>query len=155
MDYLAGCYLFKGLTDSQLRRLADVASETEMEEEQWLFQEGLKAEEIYVLKEGAVELLTRVDDEFELPISMLRQPGSCFGTSALVVPHVYSLSARCAEGGSILVIRQEDLHKLIQEDRDLGCSIMTNWAGHLLNRLKETRQELKIHFKTLFQTMHS
>jgi len=136
-------------------RLAGVAGEAKIEEEQWLFQEGLKAEKIYVLKEGAVELITRVDGDFELPISMLRQPGNCFGTSALVEPHVYSLSARCAEGGSILVIRQGDLHELIQEDRDLGCTVMTNWAEHLLNRLKDNRQQLKIHFKTLFQTMHS
>ena len=155
MDYLAACYLFKGLAESQLQRLIGIASEAKIEKEQWVFQEGLKAEKIYVLKEGAVELITRVDGDFELPISMLREPGSCFGTSALVQPHVYSLSARCAEGGSILVMRQEDLHKLIQEDRDLGCTVMTNWAEHLLNRLKDNRQQLKIHFKTLFQTMHS
>lgn len=155
MDYLAGCYLFKGLSESQLQRLADLASEVKTEEEQWVFQEGLKADKIYLLKEGAVELITRVDGDFELPISMLRQPGSCFGTSALVEPHVYSLYARCAEVGSILVIRQVDLHELVQEDRDLGCTIMTNWAEHLLNRLKDNRQQLKIHFKTLFQTTHS
>jgi len=155
MDYLSACYLFKGLTESQLQRLIDVASEAKIEKEQLLFQEGLKAEEIYVLTGGAVELITRVDDDFELPISMLRNPGSCFGTSALVEPHVYSLSARCAKDGSILVIRREDLLKLIQEDRDLGCTLMTNWAEHLLNRLRDNRQQLKIHFKTLFQQMHS
>ena len=155
MDYLDACYLFKGLTESQLQRLAEVANEAEIEKEQWLFQEGLKAEEIYLLKDGAVELMTQVDDDFELPISMLRRPGSCFGTSALVTPHVYSLSARCAEGGSILMFRQADLLKLMQEDRDLGCTLMTNWAEHLLHRLQDSRQQLKIHFKTLFQQMHS
>jgi hypothetical protein len=33
--------------------------------------------------------------------------------------------------------------------------MMTNLAQHLLARLKETRQEVKIHFKTLFRSMHS
>lgn len=155
MDYLVACYLFKGLTESQLQRLAEVAREAEIAEEQWLFQEGLKAEEIYVLKDGAVELITKVDGDFELPIAMLRNPGSCFGTSALVAPHVYSLSARCAEGGSILIFRQSDLLNLIQQDRDLGCTVMTNWAEYLLHRLQDNRQQLKIHFKTLFQQMHS
>ena len=155
MDYLVACYLFKGLKESQLQRLSEVAREVEIEKEQWLFREGLKAEEIYLLKNGAVELITKVDDDFELPIAMLRNPGSCFGTSALVAPHVYSLSARCAEGGSILIIRQVDLLKLVQQDRDLGCTVMTNWAEHLLHRLQDNRQQLKIHFKTLFQQVQT
>jgi hypothetical protein len=40
------------------------------------------------------------------------------------------------------------------EDHELGCTIMKNLAQHLLERLKETRQELKIHFKTLFKSSH-
>jgi hypothetical protein len=41
------------------------------------------------------------------------------------------------------------------EDCGLGFSVMTNLAQHLLDRLKETRQELKIHFKTIFKSIHS
>ena len=155
MELLTTCYLFLGLSESQLDRLAAITTEAMIQKGKWLFFEGEEAEELYVLKEGAVELMTKVDDDFELPIAMLRHPGSCFGTSALVAPHVYSLSARCADGGSVVAIRQGDLHNLIQEDRDLGCTVMTNWAEYLLNRLKDNRKQLRIHFKTLFQTMHS
>jgi len=116
--------------------------------------EGEKAEKLFVVKEGAVELLTKVDDCFELPIAMLRNPGQCTGTSSLVTPYEYSLSARCAKDGTLFVIQQADLKKLIQEDHKLGCIIMENLAQHLLDRLKETRQELKIHFKTLFKSAH-
>ncbi len=154
MQLLATCYLFEGLSESQLQRLGAVTTEARMQKGKWLFFEGEEAKELYVLKQGAVELMTKVDDDFELPIAMLRDPGSCFGTSSLIAPHECSLSSRCAEQGSLLVIKQADLQKLILEDRELGCTIMTNWAGHLLNRLKETRQELKIHFKTLFKSMH-
>ena len=155
MELLATCYLFLGLSESQLDRLAAITTEARMQKGKWLFFEGEEAKELYVLKQGAVELMTKVDDDFELPIAMLRDPGSCFGVSALTAPHVYSLSARCAEQGSLLVIERTELEKLIQEDRELGYIIMTNWSSHLLNRLKETRQELKIHFKNLFKSMHS
>ena len=155
MELLATCNLFQGLSDTQLQRLADITKEMQIEKGEWLFQEGQEANGLFILKEGAVELLTKVDDEFELPIAMLREPGMFLGTSALTAPYVYSLSARCAEQGSLLVIERTELEKLIQEDRELGYIIMTNWAEHLLNRLKETRQELKIHFKTLFKSMHS
>ena len=155
MQLLASCNLFQGLSETQLQRLADITKEMQIEKGEWLFQEGQEANGLFILKEGAVELLTKVDDEFELPIAMLREPGMFLGTSALTAPYVYSLSARCAEQGSLLVIERTELEKLIQEDRELGYIIMTNWAEHLLNRLKETRQELKIHFKTLFKSMHS
>jgi CRP/FNR family transcriptional regulator len=155
MQLLASCNLFQGLSETQLQRLADITKEMQIEKGEWLFQEGQEANGLFILKEGAVELLTKVDDEFELPIAMLREPGMFLGTSALTAPYVYSLSARCTEQGSLLVIERTELEKLIQEDRELGYIIMTNWAEHLLNRLKETRQELKIHFKTLFKSMHS
>jgi len=155
MQLLASCNIFQGLSETQLQRLAEITKEIQIEKGQWVLQEGHEGGELYVLKEGAVELITKVDGDFELPMAMLRDEGTCFGTSSLVVPHVYSLSARCAEKGTLLVIKRADLEGLVQEDQSLGCSIMKNYAAHLLKRLKETRQELKIHFKTLFKSMHS
>ncbi len=152
---LSSTYLFKGLSESRLQRLNAIATEIKFQKGQWLFQEGNTADRIYVLKSGAVEMLTRVNDDFELPVSIFRSQGRCFGTSSLVPPHQYSLSARCAADAVLFEIRQQDLQQLTQEDNALGYTIMANLAQHLLDRLKETRQELKIHFKTLFRSMHS
>jgi CRP-like cAMP-binding protein len=121
--------------------------------------EGQEAEELFILKQGAVELLLRVNDDlinddFELPIAILRNPGDCTGTSSLVEPHEYSLSARCFEDSELRVIQYTELKHLIQTDQELGYTMMKNLAKHLLDRLKETRQELKIHFKTLFKSSH-
>jgi CRP-like cAMP-binding protein len=96
-----------------------------------------------------------VPTEYELPIKIIRSKGECFGTSALVPPHEYSLSARCAEDATILEIRREDLEKISEKDSALGCAVMKNLAQNLLARLKETRQEVKIHFKSLFRSMHT
>ena len=116
--------------------------------------EDERAEALFVVKDGAVELLTTVNDDFELPIAILRNPGDCTGTSSLVAPHEYSLSARCAENGTLFVIQKADLKHLMLEDHELGFTIMKNLAQHLLDRLKETRLELKIHFKTIFKSSH-
>jgi len=152
---LSSTYLFKGLSESRLQRVNDAAKEIKILKGQWLFHEGNAADRMYVLKSGAAEMLTRVNEDFELPISIIRLPGRCFGTSALVSPHQYSLSARCAEDAVLFEIQREDLQQLTREDNALGYTIMANLAQHLLDRLKETRQELKIHFKTLFRSMHS
>ncbi len=152
---LSSSFLFKGLSESQLQRITAVAKEIRIQKGQWLFQEGNAADRVYVLKDGAVELLTRVNGEYELPIKIIRSKGGCFGFSALILPYKHSLTCKCTEDSTLLEIQRHDLQKLIQEDSGLGCAIMTNIAQHLLDRLKETRQELKIHFKTLFRSIHS
>lgn len=148
---LQSCYLFKGLSEQQLRCMSEISKEMQIKKGQWLFHEGKPADQIFCLKQGAVELITEIDDGFELPIKILRSKGSCFGIASLVAPYLYSLSARCAEDGSVLAIKQADLERLISQDHEMGCILMSNMSRDLLERLKEARQELKIHFKTLFK----
>jgi len=150
---LSSCYLFQGLSESQINQLITIGNEAPVQKDQWLFHEGEDAQQIFVLKEGAVELLTTVD-AVELPITILRSAGDCFGASALVAPYKYSLSSRGVESGTVLAIKRVDLETLIEQDYQLGCIVLTNLAKHFLDRLKETRQELKIHFKTIFKSMH-
>jgi CRP/FNR family transcriptional regulator, cyclic AMP receptor protein len=152
---LSSSFLFKELSESQLQRVTAVAKEIQILKDQWLFQEGKTADCVYVLKKGAVELLTRVNGKYELPVKIIRSKGGCFGTPALIPPYEYSLSSRCAEDTALLEIRRDDLEKLNIADPALGCAIMKNLAQHLLERLKENRREIKIHFKTLFGSMHT
>ena len=151
MDLPLG-YLFKDLDDDQLKRIDAVAREASMENGQGICKEGEEAKELYILKTGAVELLTGIENDVELPISMLRNPGEIFGSGALVTPYLYTLTARCGETGVLVSIERSAMQELMDEDRDLGCTIMTNLAGHFLGRLKESRQELKIHFNTLLRS---
>jgi CRP/FNR family cyclic AMP-dependent transcriptional regulator len=151
MDVPLG-YLFEGLTDDQLKKIVALAAEIAMEDGQKICKEGEEAEALFILKTGAVELLTTIDAEVELPIAMLRKPGKIFGAGALVAPYQYALTARCAETGTLLSIERSVLQKLLNGDRDLGFIVMTNLAEHFLGKLKESRQELKIHFNTLLKS---
>jgi len=38
----------------------------------WLFYKDQKADEIYLVKKGAVELLIKVEDTIEIPIAIIR-----------------------------------------------------------------------------------
>jgi len=152
---LSSSFLFKELSESQLQRVTAVAKEIRISKDRWLFKEGETADCVYVLKEGAVEMLTQVNGEYELPVKIIRSEGGCFGTPALIPPYEYSLSSRCVEDAALLEIRRDDLEKLNAADPALGCAIMKNLAQHLLERLKETRREVKIHFKSLFGSMHT
>jgi CRP-like cAMP-binding protein len=138
-----------------MKKVKAIGKEISMKKGQKIFKEGQEANGVYILRQGSVELMTMVEKDFELPISILRNPGDTFGSSALVPPYRYSLSARCAEDVVLFYMETAALRKLGSEDYDIGCRIMTNLAAYFLERLKETRQEVKIHFKTLLMSTRS
>ena len=105
------------------------------------------------MRHGAVELLTSIDDKVELPITVLRSEGNYFGTSSLIPPYTYSLSARAFQDSTLSVINRTKLMDQVDQDPELGYIIMANLAKTFLDRLKETRQEIKIHFKSLIKIM--
>jgi len=150
---LNSCYLFKGLSQSKIERIVAITQEQHFQKGQWLFQEGLEAKHLYLVKEGAVELVIKVEDTIEIPMAIIRPDNGCLGIGALIEPYLYSLSARCLDDSTLLVIAKTQLHELMADDFELHCAIMTNLAKKLLHRLKETRQEIKIHFMNLVRSI--
>ena len=150
---LRSCYLFQGLSQTQIEQISAVTDEQQIPQDQWIFHEGHEAKHIYMLKAGTIELFIKVEDSIEIPIAVIRPKNGCVGIGALVEPYLYSLSARCIADSTLLVVKQTDLHRLMRNDSEMRCTIMTNLAQHLLNRLKETRQEIKIHFMNLVRSV--
>lgn len=152
---LASGYLFKGLGKEQLNGISEYTREVGVEPGEEICREGKTAASIFLLCKGAVELITNVNDHIELPVSIIREPGSMFGSGALIEPYVYTLTAKCQSSGSILHIDRLGLQNIVSEDDHFGSIIMQNLAAYFLSRLIETRQELKIHFKTLLRSFRA
>jgi CRP-like cAMP-binding protein len=148
----SSCYLFSRLSDPQLERVQAISREQKIQKDQWLFREDQEAQCFYLIKEGAIELLTVVDERIEIPIAMIKTQNGCIGIGALVPPFRYSLSARAALESNLLVFNRTDLETLKHDDPGLVCIIMNNLAQKLLDRLKETRREMKVHFMNLVRS---
>ena len=73
---LSSIFLFKDLSESRLKRITDTVKETRIKKGNWLFHEGHSADRFYALKNGAVELFTRVDEDLELPVTIIREVGA-------------------------------------------------------------------------------
>jgi CRP/FNR family cyclic AMP-dependent transcriptional regulator len=150
---LNSCFLFTGLSQSQIERIAAITQEQQFQKDQWLFHEGQEAKHLYLVKDGAVELVIKVEDTIEIPIAIIRPDNGSLGVGALIEPYLYSLSGRCMDDSTLSVIARTQLHELMDDDSEMRCIIMTNLAKKLLNRLKETRQEVKIHFMNLVRSV--
>jgi len=148
----SSCYLFRRLSEPQLERVFAISRKQSIKKGKWLFHEDEKAGYFYLIEKGAIELLTVVNERIEIPISMVRAQNGCIGIGALVPPFRYSLSARAARDSNLLVFKREELQRLKKDDPGLVCIMMNNLAEKLMERLKETRQELKIHFMNLVRS---
>ena len=149
---LPSCYLFQNLSAPQMDSLTAITIEEQFQKGKWLFYKDQMADNIYLVKKGAVELLIKVQDTIEIPIAIIRPDNGCVGIGALVEPFRYTLSARCTDDSTLLAMKREDLQALMRKDHELGCIIMKNLAQKLLVRLTETRKEMKIHFLNLVRS---
>ena len=150
---LSSCYLFEGLTQSQIERIIAVSQEQNFKKSHWLFNEEQEAAHLYLVKDGSVELVIKVEDTIEIPIAIVRADNGCLGVSALIDPYRYTLSARCLNDSTLLAIPRTRLDDLMNVDPEMRCVIMTNLSKKLLSRLKETRQEIKLHFMNLVRSV--
>ncbi len=148
----ASCYLFRNLSAEKIKAISAISCPQTVQKDQWLFHKADRAKNIYMVEEGAIELVMPVEPDIEIPVALIRPGNGCVGVGALLEPYVYTLSARCKEVSRLTVISGNDLHALFQSDPEFGCVVMNNLAQRLIERLTETREEVKIHFMNLIQS---
>jgi CRP-like cAMP-binding protein len=149
---VASCYLFRGLAGDKVTAIQSIAITQTVSPGQWLFHKEEDAGYIYLVDEGAIELVMPVDPNIEVPVALIRPGNGCVGIGALLEPYTYTLSARCKEKSRLTVIAGDDLRSLFRSDPEFGKIVMNNLAQRLLERLIETREEVKIHFMNLIQS---
>lgn len=138
--------VFEGLTDDELERIANLCREEVYEAGVTIFEEGKAADYLYLVEEGEVVL------EMELELQPYASPkqtiievatkGEVFGWSALVEPHILTLSAKCTERAKVIVIKGSDLLDLFDSEPRIGHSVMGRVTQIVASRLKDTRQKL-------------
>jgi len=148
----ASCYLFRGLSDEKMRTVHKLFAPRTVSQGEWLFNKTDPAEHIFLVKDGAIELLLPVDPNVEVPVALIRPGNGCVGVGALVAPYRYTLSARAKDDSHLTMISALELRRLFQSDPVFGRTVMTNLAQRLQERLLETREEIRLHFMNLIQS---
>ena len=146
VDTLKSSELFEGLETHQLEKVAVLCRGGSYKEGVMIFREGDEATELYVLTDGRVALemdVRPVPDRPAIPTAVeVVSKGEGFGWSALVEPHIYTLSARCMTNCTVLAIKGDMLRKVIADDPGLGYELMKRLARLISLRLSHTRLRL-------------
>ena len=138
-EWLKKTELFGALEESQLKALLSNASVQPFSEGETIFRQGDKANRLYVLIDGLVDLKVKAHEEVGFMTSKIDKEGAVFGTPALMEPFIYNVTSTCLKPSKVLVIERDTIKKNMEEDPKMGMEVMKKLASIYFNRLNELR----------------
>ena len=146
IDGVKDCDLFSNLDSDRLERLSVLGRGAHHRKGTLIFIEEDEATDLYILRSGMVVLEMGLRPSPERPVMPTPlesiTPGECFGWSAIVEPHSYTLTSRCLEDCSTLAISGRKLREAMAADPGLGYEVMSAMSRVIAHRLAETRFRL-------------
>ena len=143
-ELLENYNFFSGLDHEYVIRLAEIAEEVSVEGDTYIFREGDNIRKLYLIVEGTTAIIfevpgkTRDDKITEISLNTI---GACdvFGYSALVPPHMASVSAKSLTPCQIIAFDGEALLSIFEEDCRFGYMVMQRIALVMRKRISEIR----------------
>jgi CRP-like cAMP-binding protein len=138
---------FDFLTLDRLKAIARISKEESYARGTLIFRENERAEGLYILEKGNVDLFFTVEVEYhpelhkELLFGVIN-PGEFFGISALIEPHILTSSARASSFCQVIIIDAVELLALCDRDGQLAYGLMHQIAKASIERLNATHIQL-------------
>jgi CRP-like cAMP-binding protein len=133
--------LFTGFNEQQLTQLQHLMEFCSFDADMVLFEQGSKAEYLYILTEGSVTIRYKPYDGPALNVANIL-PGNVFGWSAALNRFTYSSGAITAENSKAIRIRRDDLQTLCQRYPQTGALFIDRLASVISERIKNAHHEI-------------
>jgi len=135
-----------GLAEEDLDELAQAAVQCSFPAGVVICQEGEPGDAVYVIIQGCVEIIKRLDDESERYLHSAG-PGEIFGEMAILQETVRSASVRTVEPTTVLRIDQDPFLTVLGRSPSLGIRVLVHLTGRLRDAdqhaIAELRQALR------------
>lgn len=138
--------IFTDLSEEDLIEIAEFCKEETYQDGDTVLNEDDPADRLYVVDRGKCALEKRI----EIGRHSTRRnatigyvgPGSIFGFSTLVAPHVYSTSAICTESTRLIVMDGEKLRTYLQTHPETGLKVMDSLSTLISHRYRNATHTL-------------
>jgi CRP-like cAMP-binding protein len=138
---------FAGLTESQLKLVANLAQESTYPKGATIFEECDAANRLFLLIDGSIDLYYRSQDEFH-PTKVKEffvgeiNTGEAFGTSAIIDQNEYNATARTSVNSRVMEIDALALRELLAQDPHLANKFLLQVIKTLKERVMALRVQL-------------
>ena len=140
IELLQGMPIFGAIREDTLQLLLDCSRPIALKAAEYFFHEGDRAESMFVLETGRVEVLKNWQNR-EFVLHALGA-GDCFGEMALLDLFPRSASVRAAEDCHAIEIGSNDLMQLYERDAEQFALIQMNIGREVCRRLRATDELL-------------
>jgi CRP/FNR family cyclic AMP-dependent transcriptional regulator len=142
---LAQVALFRGLSQSQLRKVAGICQPETVAAGAVIFREGEPAQSMYVLVSGKVRISRQVPGMGEEALAIL-DAGQYFGEMGVVEESVRSADAYAHQTSTLWRIDRGQFDQLLFTDKELGYAVLWTLVRTMSARLRETNEKMKAFF---------
>lgn len=140
-ENLGDLAFFEGLGAADLRLLAPFFAPQAYESEMSVFDQGDRADFLYLVVKGEVVIHYKPDDGPMMIVTRV-PPGGVFGWSAAMGNPVYTSGADCAHGTATVRIRGSDLRMLCKKHPAVGKIILDRLAAVIAERTKTRKMDV-------------
>ena len=122
----------KGKDQVVIKEISEIMVEESCAEGTVLFERGKTANDLYIVKEGSVDLVIGENGHVTY---VVKNPGEAFGWSSLVNHHVYTASAVCSSSTELVRIQSENLHAIFERNPASGLVLFKRLAEIISKRV--------------------
>lgn len=142
-------------TYDDLKSLSEIINhKRKIEKGTYLYQEGMNANELFIVQSGLIQISKIVPDGRELTLQMC-STGDFLGELSLFCnTSRYMLNAKVLESGEVAVIYQQDLEERLKKDHSLTLKLM-NYLNLQYKKTNTKFRDLVLHGKkgALYSTL--
>ena len=124
--------LFRGMDQEVLKEIDKIMINESCTKGTVLFERGAAANDLYILREGRIELTIGGDGHVTY---VVRKQGEAFGWSSLVNQHVYTASAICSSPTKLIRIPSDKLNNIFERNPASGLTFFRHLAEIISKRV--------------------
>lgn len=138
---LASLSLFQNVDERTLSLFAELFEPFSCSSGTIIFEQGDRANYIYLLLSGSVEVRYKPYDGPPITITCLSK-GHFFGWSAAIGNPTYTSGAVCKENCTAIRVRNTDLYDFCAREPEAGCIILDLLAQSVSNRWQNAQDQI-------------
>lgn len=143
IDFISNIPLFESLTLKEIETVSRYIQRKKLKAEEILFNQWDKAESVYFVEHGALEVLTKSDPENYTVVATLHR-GRSIGEMSLIdnFPRSATVQSKADTDTQLAFLTQSGFEKLMADHHTLGIKIIKGLARLLAQNLRKTSSRL-------------